>query len=53
MPQKKVQKIHLFYDGAPWRRSEDVEDFLEENKDWIISIRLPKCSPEFNPLEEC
>ena len=51
--KRKFKRFIFFYDGAPWHRSEDVEDFFEENRDWIIPVRLPKCSPEFNPIEEC
>lgn len=51
--KRKFKKFIFFYDGAPWHRAEQIEEFFEENEDCIIPIRFPKCSPEFNPLEEC
>ncbi|MDY6965603.1 MAG: transposase, partial [Halobacteriota archaeon] len=51
--KRKFKKFIFFYDGAPWHRTKEIIDFFEENRDCIIPIRFPKCSPEFSPLEEC
>lgn len=51
--KRKFKKFYFFYDGAPWHRSKPVTEFFEANRDCIIPIRFPVCSPEFNPTEEC
>jgi transposase len=43
----------LFYDGAPWHKSKAVKEFLRNNSDSILSVMLPRCSPDLNPVEEC
>jgi transposase len=51
--KRKFNKFVFFYDGAPWHKTEKIKKFFEENKDCIIPVLFPRCSPEFNPLEEC
>ena len=51
--KRKFHKFFFFYDGAPWHTAYQIEEFFEENRSCIIPIRFPKCSPEFNPVEEC
>ncbi len=51
--KRKFRKFVFFYDGAPWHRTKKVAKFFEDNKDCILPVRLPRCSPEYNPLEEC
>ena len=43
----------LFTDRAPQHRSKKVRKYLEENKDSLSIIYLPKGSPQFNAVEEC
>lgn len=51
--KRQFKKFVFFYDGAPWHTAELIDKFLKENEDCIVPIRFPKCSPEFNPVEEC
>lgn len=51
--KRKFKKFIFYYDGAPYHRSKEVLDFFEKSKDWLLPIRFPKCSPEFNATEEC
>lgn len=51
--KRKYRKFVLFYDGAPWHTSQDVERYLRRHKRTIIPVRFPTCSPELNPAEEC
>ena len=51
--KREYGKFVLFYDGAPWHTSGDVEKFLERNRKAIMPVRFPRCSPELNPAEEC
>ena len=51
--KRKYEKFIFFYDGAPWHKSEGVKKFFEKNKDSILPVLFPKCSPEFNAVEEC
>ena len=46
-------KFVLFYDGAPWHKAKEIEVFFKKNEDCIIPVLFPKCSPEFNVVEEC
>ncbi len=47
------RKIVLFYDGAPWHTSGDVDKFLDKNRKTIMPASFPRCSLELNPAEEC
>lgn len=52
--KKKLRgKVMLFTDRAPQHRSKKVRKYLEENKDSLSIIYLPKGSPQFNAVEEC
>ncbi|MEM3193216.1 MAG: transposase [Candidatus Parvarchaeota archaeon] len=51
--KRKYGRYTLFYYGAPWHKSDDVENYLKMNKRKIIPVRFPVCSPELNPVEEC
>lgn len=49
----KFPKCYLFMDKAsPHYRSRKVKEYLEQNKDTLISVYLPTASPEFMMLEE-
>ena len=43
----------LFTDRARQHQTKKVKKYLEENKDSIKILYLPKGSPEFNAVEEC
>ncbi len=51
--KRKFKKFIFFYDGAPYHTAEQIDTFFNENKECILPVRFPKCSPEFNPVEEC
>lgn len=51
--KRKYKKFTFFYDNAPWHKAKDVKKYFEENKDCITPVLLPRCSPEFNAVEEC
>lgn len=51
--KRKFKKFVFFYDGAPWHRAKMIREFFKENEDCIIPIRFPRCSPEYNVVEEC
>lgn len=51
--KRKYGKFVFFYDGASWHKTEDVKKFFERKKDSIRPVLFPKCSPEFNAVEEC
>ncbi len=42
--------IILIHDGAPYHRSSDVKDFIEDH-DRIDVYQLPAYSPDYNPIE--
>lgn len=46
-------KIIFVIDRASWHRSAKTKMFLEQYKDRIAIIFLPRYSPESNPTEEC
>ena len=51
--RKGLGKVIMFADRARQHRSKKVQEYLEENKDAIRIVYLPKGSPEFNAVEEC
>jgi transposase len=51
--KKQLGKVILFTDRARQHQSKKVKEYLEENKDSIKILYLPKGSPEFNAVEEC
>jgi transposase len=51
--KRNYGKFVFFYDGAPWHKGKDVRKFFEKNKASILPVFFPKCSPEFNAVEEC
>lgn len=51
--KRKFKKFVFFYDGAPWHKAKEIEVFFKKNEDCIIPVLFPKCSPEFNVVEEC
>lgn len=51
--KRKFKKVVFFYDGAPWHRAKAVAEFFEDNNECILPVRLPRCSPDLNPIEEC
>ena len=49
----RFPKCYIFMDKAsPHYRSRKVTDYIEQNKDTIITVYLPTASPEFMILEE-
>lgn len=51
--QRRFGKVVLITDRVRRHRAKKVQNYLEENKDSIRIIYLPKGSPEFNAVEEC
>ena len=51
--QRRFGKVILITDRARQHQSKKVQKYLEENKDSIRIIYLPKGSPEFSAVEEC
>ena len=51
--RKRLVRVIMFTDRARQHRSKKVQEYLEENKDAIRTVYLPKGSPEFNAVEEC
>ncbi len=51
--KKLGKKVILFIDRARPHQSNKVQKYLEENKDSLKILYLPKGSPEFNAVEEC
>ena len=51
--RKGLGKVIMFADRARQHLSKKVREYLEENKDAIRIVYLPKGSPEFNAVEEC
>ena len=43
----------MLADRARQHRSKKVLEYLEDDKDAIRMVYLPKDSPEFNAVEEC
>jgi hypothetical protein len=49
----RFPKCYIFMDKAsPHYRSRKVTDYIEQNKDTIITVYLPTASPEFMIMEE-
>jgi len=51
--RKRLVRVIMFTDRARQHRSKKVQEYLEENKDAIRMVYLPKGSPEINAVEEC
>jgi hypothetical protein len=51
--RKGLGKVVMFADGARQHQAKKVREWLEENKDAVRTVCLPKGSPEFNAVEEC
>jgi transposase len=51
--RRRLGKVVMFADRARQHRSKKVREWLEENKDAVRTVCLPKGSPEFNAVEEC
>ncbi|MER5174722.1 MAG: transposase [Candidatus Nitrosocosmicus sp.] len=47
------KKVIMFTDRARQHQSKKVQKYLQENKDSLRMVYLPKGSPEFNAVEEC
>jgi transposase len=47
----KGKKIVLLWDNAPWHRSKEVRQWLENTKHDIFLIAFPRYAPELNPQE--
>ena len=44
--------IIIIQDGAKYHISEEVTQFIYENRKRISVYQLPKCSPDYNPIEK-
>ena len=51
--KKRLGKVIMFTDRARQHQAKKVLEYLEENKDSLRIVYLPKGSPEFNAVEEC
>jgi len=51
--KKRLGKVIMFTDRARQHQAKKVREYLEENKDSLRIVYLPKGSPEFNAVEEC
>ena len=51
--RKRLGKAIMFADRARQHQAKKVREYLEENKDFLRMVYLPKGSPEFNAVEEC
>ena len=51
--RKRLGKVIMLADRARQHRSKKVLEYLEDDKDAIRMVYLPKGSPEFNAVEEC
>ena len=51
--KKRLGKVIMFTDRARQHQAKKVREYLEENKDFLRIVYLPKGSPEFNAVEEC
>ena len=51
--RRRLGKVIMLADRARQHRSKKVLEYLEENKDAVRIVHLPKGSPEFNAVEEC
>jgi transposase len=51
--KKRLGRVILFTDRAVQHRSKKVLEYLQENRDSLRIIYLPKGSPQFNAVEEC
>ncbi len=51
--KKRLGKVIMFADRARQHPAKKVRKYLEENRDSLIMVHLPKGSPELNAVEEC
>ncbi len=53
--KKRLGKVILFTTdrAIQHHRSKKVQEYLDENKDSLMMIYIPKGSPQFNAVEEC
>ena len=51
--KKLRKKVSVYRYRARPHQSNKVQKYLEENKDSLKILYLPKGSPEFNAFEEC
>lgn len=51
--KKQYQGKHLVFlwDSLPAHKAKIVSRFVEENKTWLTTVRLPSYAPELNPQE--
>lgn len=47
------KKLLLIWDGLPAHRAKKVGEYLELQKTWLKTERLPAYAPELNPIEYC
>jgi hypothetical protein len=48
----RKQYVILIWDGLPAHKSREMQDFLEQQSDWLDVERLPSYSPDLNPVED-
>ena len=51
--RRRLGKVIMLADRARQHLSKKVLEYLEDNKDAMRMVYLPKGSPEFNAVEEC
>ena len=45
------RKIVLMWDGLPAHKSRAMQDYLAQQRSWLITERLPGYAPDLNPVE--
>ena len=49
--ERNAYPFILMWDGLPAHRARIVQDFIQENADWLTVHRFPAYAPELNPQE--
>lgn len=49
---KHIRDFILIIDNAPWHKSRKISGFLDELSDCVKILRLPRYSPEDDPVEQ-
>ena len=45
------QKAVIVWDGLPAHKSREMNDYLGQQRDWLVVERLPGYAPDLNPVE--
>jgi len=46
------EKVTLIWDGLPSHRSKAMNEFVAEQRDWLVVEPLPGYAPDLNPVEQ-